>query len=115
MVGDGQAAYDKAVEAWRSGKPFDVILTDIQMPILDGYQLTRRLRGARYDGRIVAITANAMPGEREKCLALGCDGYLTKPIDRKELLSWMERVSAERLAATGGETGTADLRPAQPE
>jgi signal transduction histidine kinase len=84
---DGRAALEAAVNAWRRGAPFDVILTDIQMPVLDGYELVERLRGRDYRRPIVALTANATAEERRQCLAAGCDAYLSKPIDRGRLLS----------------------------
>lgn len=96
-VADGRAAFREATEAGRRGKPFDLLLTDIQMPVVDGHQLAMRLRGDGYRGPIIALTANAMAGEREKCLASGCNDYLTKPIDRDRLLSMMARYSSDRL------------------
>jgi len=80
---DGQAALAAVAAAT---PPFDVILMDIQMPGLDGYEVTRRLREQGCRTPIVALTAHALDGHRERCLAAGCDAYCAKPIDRQELL-----------------------------
>jgi CheY-like chemotaxis protein len=85
-VEDGQAAIVAALGAWEAGEPFDVIIVDIQMPLVDGYQATERLRAAGYKRPIIALTAHAMRGDRQRCLAAGCDDYATKPIDRHLLI-----------------------------
>jgi signal transduction histidine kinase/CheY-like chemotaxis protein len=80
-VEDGRAAVEAALGAVRDGRGFDVILMDMQMPSLDGYGATRELRQADYRGPIVALTADAMVGARARCLEVGCDHYLTKPVE----------------------------------
>jgi len=91
QVDNGQAAVDEARHAAAAGKPFDSILMDMQMPVLDGYAACRALRSAGYRGAIIALTAHAMRGDRQRCLDAGCDEYATKPIDRRQLLQLVAR------------------------
>jgi CheY-like chemotaxis protein/HPt (histidine-containing phosphotransfer) domain-containing protein len=83
-----------AVEAWRGGG-FDLVLMDCQMPEMDGYQATEIIRmeesdtGARVP--IIALTANAMRGDREKCLQMGMDDHLAKPLKLRDLQAVIER------------------------
>ncbi len=74
-------------------RKFDVVLMDIQMPILDGCEATRRLRSEGYKLPIVAVTAHAMVEERERCMAAGCSDFLTKPLDVAVLLATVQKLS----------------------
>jgi signal transduction histidine kinase/ActR/RegA family two-component response regulator len=102
---NGQVAVDKAWTATESGRPFGVILMDMQMPVMDGYTATRALRAAGYTGPIVALTAHAMTGELDRCLEAGCDHYLAKPIDRallvREVALRMREPSRSAVSAGG--------------
>jgi PAS domain S-box-containing protein len=85
-VSDGQQALDLVLQAERSGAAIDVVLLDMQMPLLDGYDTARKLRAAGFQGAIVALTASAMQGDRERCLEAGCDDYASKPLDVRRLV-----------------------------
>ncbi|HEX6810856.1 MAG TPA: ATP-binding protein [Planctomycetota bacterium] len=87
LAENGRVALQLAREARAIGRPHDLILMDMQMPELDGYSTARALREDGVATPIVAVTASAMTGDRERCLVAGCDDFLTKPIDRAALLA----------------------------
>ena len=88
-VGDGRQAVDRAQAALDEGRPFDWILMDMQMPVMDGYEATRELRARGYSGCIIALTAHAMEEDRQRCLRAGCDDYASKPVDRGALTAML--------------------------
>ena len=100
LADNGRIALDKALAASRGGQAFDVILMDMQMPEMDGYEATEQLRAADYRGRIIALTANAMAEDRRRCLDAGCDDYATKPVDRERLIEAI-RLHMVRRARSG--------------
>jgi signal transduction histidine kinase/ActR/RegA family two-component response regulator len=83
---DGRESVSRGLDALHAGEPFDVVLMDLQMPHLDGLQAMLELRRSGYTHPIVALTANAVEGERERSLSQGFDGFLTKPITPGQLL-----------------------------
>ena len=84
---NGRIALEMIDNAITNGEPFDLLLTDIQMPELDGYQLTQTLRARGMRIPIVALTAHALAEDRQKCMQAGCDDYESKPIIKARLLS----------------------------
>ena len=97
-------AVENGVQAYEAvGKrPFDLILMDCQMPEMDGYRATEKIRGLPVPWAstipIIALTANAVTGDREQCLASGMNDYVTKPIDKTQLLEVIYRHLVTRLS-----------------
>jgi PAS domain S-box-containing protein len=87
VVENGRAALETALAAHTEGHPFDTVLMDMQMPVMDGYEATRALRRQGYPRPVIALTAHAMADDRDKCLDAGCNGYTSKPVNRVELLT----------------------------
>ena len=101
VADNGRIACEKVAET--IGAPgavgFDLILMDIEMPELDGYGAAAKLRSRGYRGPIIALTANAMATDREKCIRAGCTDYLSKPFSRELLLETVRRHLAESPAS----------------
>jgi len=89
-VENGREAIEAVMNAEREHKAFDVVLMDMQMPVMNGFQATRILRQRGYSKPIIALTAHSLEGDREKCLESGCSDYISKPIDWSALVEKLE-------------------------
>ncbi|HPF41420.1 MAG TPA: PAS domain S-box protein [Phycisphaerae bacterium] len=87
IASNGAEAVDMMMSARERDKLPDVVLMDMQMPVLDGYQATRKLRESAFRVPIIALTAHAMSHDRARCLGAGCDDYIAKPVGREALVS----------------------------
>jgi CheY-like chemotaxis protein len=96
---NGNVALEMLERAEAAGRPYDLLLTDMQMPKMDGYTLARILRERGSTLPIMALTAHALTEDRERCLASGCNDYSSKPIDKSLLLASCARLMGKK----GGE------------
>jgi len=104
---NGQIACEHVSAAEQQERPFDVIVMDIQMPVMDGFEATRALRDRGYGGPILALTANAMVGDDQRCREAGCDDYLAKPLDRDRFLQMVAHYAQQqRPLETAGDSST---------
>jgi len=101
---NGRLAVQTASDSEKLGRPYDLVIMDMQMPEMDGYTATSKLRSMGYPRPIVALTANAMRTDREKCLAAGCTDYLSKPVDRRMLVQCIQRHTKKAPAGAAGAT-----------
>ena len=95
LAENGQIAVNLALEAIEKGNPFDVILMDMQMPELDGYAATKVLRSKGFEYPIIALTAHSTNGAKEECIAAGCNHYATKPINRTQFFTTIQKSITE--------------------
>ena len=86
----GLDAVNMAMSEWHAEKPFSVILMDMNMPVMDGYEAVRTLRERGYRYPIIALTAHATDTERTRCLSIGCDEFATKPYQREQLVTMID-------------------------
>lgn len=101
IVGNGRDAVTAFLTARASGHCFDLVLMDMQMPELDGFEATRQLRSAGVTTPIVALTAHALAEDRQRCLEAGCDEHAPKPIERNRLIATCARLVGSKHALTG--------------
>jgi CheY-like chemotaxis protein len=83
---NGQVALELARDASYADRPFELIVMDVQMPVLDGVAATRELRAWGFTNPIIALSARAVSTDRDRCFAAGCDDFLPKPFTRADLV-----------------------------
>ena len=110
MAADGHQAVETAVE-----QSFDLIFMDIQMPNMNGYEATRKLRKKGQTTPIVALTASAMKEDEEKCLQAGCDDYLAKPLVREQLIEVLDKYLISSSGAVWANSEAIKNSPADTE
>ena len=107
----------KALECL-AARDYDLVFMDVHMPEMDGLEATRRIRALQAEGErkcipIIALTANTMPGDLEKCLAIGMDDYVSKPFDRRKIWAVLEKWLGARVSATRPGSDAQTDRPAE--
>ncbi len=100
LAENGQAAIDMADAARQSGSPFDLIVMDIQMPVLDGLSATRELRSQGFTNPIIALSARILSSDRHCCIEAGCNDLISKPITRPDLVRRLQPHLTEAAEAT---------------
>jgi CheY-like chemotaxis protein len=109
LAENGEIGRDLTLSAKQVNRPFALVLMDMQMPKMDGYTATRELRALGYTGPIVAVTAHCMQGDREKCIAAGCNDFVSKPVQRDSFIAvckkWMSVAEPDAALPSGSEEG----------
>src|SRR5690606_19731312 len=95
QAADGREALEQVAAAEAAGSGFDIIVLEMQMPVLDGYAAAKALRERGFDKPIIALTANAMKQDERRCLESGCDDYLSKPLSRATLVNTIAYYTTE--------------------
>jgi CheY-like chemotaxis protein len=97
VADNGKVALEMMDKASELDMPYDLLITDMQMPVMDGYLLVKTLRSRGVKTPILALTAHAQAEDRQKCVEAGCDDYLSKPIDKHSLLAFCTQwISVQR-------------------
>jgi signal transduction histidine kinase/ligand-binding sensor domain-containing protein/ActR/RegA family two-component response regulator len=89
----------QAVETCKRNSAIDLVLMDIRMPVMDGYEATREIRKIKPDLPVIAITAHAFTEEKARCIQAGCNQYITKPIDKEKLISYLNKFLTQKSPA----------------
>ncbi|HYE59310.1 MAG TPA: response regulator, partial [Rhodothermales bacterium] len=103
-VEDGAEAVEAVVRAAREGRPYDVVFMDVQMPIMDGLEATRRIRAAlppEQQPGIIAVTAAVLAADLELCMQAGMDLYISKPFAPRRFIKALAQLVADRQARKG--------------
>jgi signal transduction histidine kinase/ActR/RegA family two-component response regulator len=105
VVDNGRQAVESVHAAAREGRPFDAILMDMQMPVMDGYEAAELLRRDGCRSPVIALTAHSLPGDRQRCMAAGCDDYVPKPVERNALIEVVRRHARRQESRSGSQCG----------
>jgi len=98
LLANGQEAVDRVNSPPASHEHFDVLVMDVNMPVLDGLMATRKIRSQGHRVPILALTTGAMEEDRRECLDAGCDEYLSKPIDGEKLIELIHQLAQPERA-----------------
>jgi CheY-like chemotaxis protein len=102
---NGKEALEQVRDAAEQGRPFDAVIMDMEMPVLDGYEAVRQLRAGGFTSPILAVTAYAMSKDREECLRLGCDEHISKPIEWDHFFRMLIQLLPERTGSSASDEG----------